>query len=141
MVAPSAFAETVTPPMASPAADLMVPLKSASAKAGAARQNEAAAATARFATTRPHALRIGFSMLMRLIGLAGATALAGFGRGRRCGNCLDVGDDGVDLRRFELDLKTRHVRAAVADDVAHDLGLAAERRARQHRRKRRVGDL
>src|ERR1700730_5332521 len=44
---------------------------------------------------------------------------------------LHIGDDGVDLVWVEMVLEARHVRRAVADDLAHHGFLAAERVLRQ----------
>src|ERR1700734_345125 len=135
MVPPSGLADTVTPPMVLPSGDLTVPLKSASAKAGT--ETRIAATAERVATIKPR--RIGFSMI-----LVGIARRAGFDR-RRCvgrrGNGFDIGDDGVDLRRLEVIFEARHARRAVADDLAHDVGLAAERIHRQHRRILRAHQL
>src|SRR5712691_925112 len=66
----------------------------------------------------------------------------GSGRGwwwRRHG--LEVGNDGVDLRRLELILESRHARRAVGDDVAHDLVAAAGGILGQRRTILSAGDL
>src|SRR5580704_4064042 len=135
MVPPSGLADTVTPPMALPSGDLMVPLNSASAKAGT--ETRMAATAVRVATIKPR--RIGFSMV-----LVGVARRAGFDRRRRVGrrgNGFDIGDDGVDLGRLEVIFEARHARRAVADDFAHDVGLAAERVHRQYRRILRAHQL
>src|SRR6266853_5399605 len=45
---------------------------------------------------------------------------------RRDGQRFQIGDDGIDLVGLEMILETRHVRRAVADDLAHHGFLAAE---------------
>src|ERR1700730_11792080 len=95
MVPPSGFADTVTPPMALPSDDLMVPLNSASAKAGT--EIRMAAMAVRFAMMRPR--RMGFSIF--LVGIARRAGFDGRRRVGRRGNGFDVGDDGVDVRRPE----------------------------------------
>src|ERR1700681_1418664 len=127
MVPPSGLADTVTPPMALPSDDLMVPLNSASAKAGT--EIRSAPTAVRVGTTEPR--RRWVSIL-----LVGMRRRAGFDRRRsvgRCGNGFDIGDNGVDLGRLELIFEARHARRAVADRLAYDVGLAAERVHRQYR--------
>src|SRR6202035_4794342 len=127
MVPPSGLADTVMPPMALPSDDWMVPLNSASAKAGT--EIRIAATAVRLVTTKPR--RMGFSIV-----LVGIARRSGFDRWRsvgRRGNGFDIGDDGVDLSRLEVIFEARHARRAVADRLAHDVGFAAERVHRQHR--------
>src|SRR5580704_17519864 len=121
MVPPSGLADPVMPPMALPSDDLMVPLSSASAKAGT--DIEIAATAVRVVTITPR--RMGFSRV--LVGVARRAGFDGRRRAGRRGNGFDIGDDGVDLGGLEVIFEARHARRAVADHLAHDVGLAAER--------------
>src|ERR1700728_2411030 len=110
MVPPSGLADTVAPPMALPSDDLIVPLNSASAKAGTATR--IAAMAVRFVTIKPR--RMAFSVF-----LVGVARRAGFHRRRRVGrrgNGFDIGDDGVDFGRLEVIFEGRHARRGVADE-------------------------
>src|SRR5262245_20311865 len=118
MVWPSAFADTVTPPKTSPAADLTVPLSTTSA-ARAANADVIAMRTVQPANAH--------SFLMALLLVSALPRLGG----RRRRNGFDVGDDGVDLARLEMVAEPRHARCAVGDHLAHHVGLAAERLLRQ----------
>src|ERR1700722_16185075 len=103
---PPGLAHTGMPPMALPSDDLMVPLNSASAKAGT--ESRIAATAVRVVTIKPR--RMGVSIF-----LIGITRRAGFDRGRsvgRRGNGFDIGDDGVDFGRFEVIFEARHARRA-----------------------------
>src|SRR5215470_3000344 len=115
-VAPAALADTVTPPIFSPAAEATVPLSSASA-AGAVVGTAASPAMA------SHPARI---FLMTC--LPGCRSPSGRRR-----NGLQIGDDGVDLRRLELIFEAWHAARAVADDAAHHLVAAARGIPRQGR--------
>src|SRR6266852_5896594 len=126
MVAPSALAETVTPPILSPAADVMVPNRSASARTSAVDETSAA--------TRPASVRPARFMkrlpCMRLIGSARRRI---WRHGRRSRNGLQVGRDGGDLRLVEMVLEPGHARRAVGEHLAHHAFLPAERVLRQRR--------
>src|SRR6185295_15522145 len=124
MVVPSAFAETATPPIFSPAAELMVPDRMPSAAAGSAQDISNA--------TRPV---LPSSFFMGRLSLVSA-------RGRRRRHGLEVGDDGGDLRRFELIFESRHARRAVADHLPHHVFASARRIPGQRWTiERRRGDL
>src|SRR5690348_5031939 len=115
--------------MALPSADLTVPLRSALAKAGAATRTRASAV----ARTKLRVRRI--ERLPLLIGAGRGTGLAGGWRRRFGGrrNGFDVCDDGVDLGGLERVFEARHARRAVADELAHGVGVAAKRIHRQRR--------
>src|SRR3954468_173724 len=122
MVPPCGFADTMTPPIASPADDLMLPLRMASAAwAGAGAASSATANT----------------LIPRIKDVLRMASLLRCGRG----NGLEIGDDGVDLRRLEMMLEARHARRAIADHLAHDIVLPAERLARQRRAVQRARQL
>src|SRR5712692_9940674 len=55
------------------------------------------------------------------------------GARRRDRQRFEIGDDGIDLVGLEMILEARHVRRAVADDLAHYGLLAAERVLREIR--------
>src|SRR5579859_2680204 len=137
IVPPCGLAETVTPPMALPSADVTVPLSRPLAKAGAAAKMRASAVA--LARIR---LRVGrIERLPLLIGAGRGAGLAG-GRRRRFGgrrNGFDVGDDGVDLGGLEGVFEARHARRAVADELTHGVGVAAKRVHRQLRAVLRTG--
>src|SRR5438094_4428790 len=113
MVAPSALAETVTPPIFSPAADVMVPARSASAQA---------ALDARVATAMAIALAPAnwvFMALLRCSVVWRSLSLTRGGRHReglvadRQG--LHIGREGGDLVGTIGVLERRHARRAVGD--------------------------
>src|SRR5712691_7466523 len=126
MVAPSALAETVTPPILSPAADVMVPDRSASARTSAV--DETSAAT-RVASEKP----AHFMKRLPCMQLVGSARRRIWRHGRRSRNGLQVGRDGGDLRLVELMLEARHARRAVGDHLAHHRFLSAARVLRQRR--------
>src|SRR6476661_163928 len=107
MVAPSALAETVTPPIVSPAADLIEPerMTSAANAAGTFIVSAKPATAARLATFRMCFIaRSPLARSMRSGGCGGRRR-----RGRRR-QSLDVGDDRVDLIGREMILEARHIR-------------------------------
>src|SRR5689334_21685911 len=143
MVAPSAFAETVTPPSLSPAGPAIAPDRIASAAWAGTSIVVVASAATRPASLTParviECLPVGLAVV--LIGLA-AFAL---GRRRRLGRARrhgpEIGRDGGDLRLAEVVLEARHARRAVGDDLAHAVLVAARRFAREHRGELRRGEL
>src|SRR6185436_846184 len=122
MVPPAGFADTMTPPIASPADDLMLPLRIASAALSRT-------GTPRSATTNAPTARV--NGVLRMASLLRC--------GRRDG--FQVGDNGVNLRRLEMVLEARHARRAVADHLAHHSVLPAERLPRQRRPIQRARQL
>src|SRR5262245_16007998 len=98
MVCPSALAETVTPPIGSPDADLIVPLSTTSAAAALHGRRAA----------RPSANRLANAKHRRFV--MASLLVAGLALRRRHG--LEVGDDGVDLGAVEMMLESRHARGA-----------------------------
>src|SRR4051812_44098882 len=146
MVEPSALAETVMPPSASPPADLMAPDRIWSA-ACASIGTSAVVASAR-ASRAPAAVRgllscmvsspnrICFSCFRSLVASA---RLAAFGR--RLRQLPEISHDGGDLVGIEVVLEARHPRRAVRDHVAHDVLTPAGRGHRQHRAELLRGDL
>src|SRR3954453_18771307 len=112
----------MTPPIACPSDDLMLPFMTMSAAlsvVGAASRAAAIAAPARI------------DRVLVMVSL--------LRRGRR--DCLEIGDDGVNLRRREMMPETGHSRRAVADDLSHHVVLPAERLARERRPVERAGQL
>src|SRR5438067_2607740 len=105
------FADTVTPDIFSPFAETIVPLRRLSACASVV------------ASSSESTRRIGPP---RLIGT---------------GNGLEIGNDRIDLCWFEVIPEARHLGAAVADEGAHRLVVAAERRARKCRAVLHAGRL
>src|SRR5260370_21830042 len=132
MVAPSGLAETVTPPIFSPAADVMAPLRMASAaKAGAKGGTRAVMRAAAMQADRVNRVVSSFEFL--LIGAwaaAGARRRGGGRRRRRHG--LEIGHDRVDLGRLEMNLEAGHARRAVGYHLAHHARVAALRVAGDH---------
>src|SRR5215475_7617046 len=126
MVAPSALAETVTPPIFSPDADVMVPARSASAQAALA----ARVPTAMAITLVPASCRAVIIMaFLRGRSLRNSLLLTCGGRHReglvahRQG--LHIGRDGGNLVGVVGVLESRHARRAVGDDLADRLLAAA----------------
>src|SRR6185295_19692434 len=113
MVVPSAFAETATPPIFSPAAEVMVPDRMPSAAAGSAQDIS-------------NATRLVWpsSFFMGRLSLLSARAC-------RRWHGLEIGDDRGDLRRLELIFETRHARRAIADHLPHHVFAPARRIAGQ----------
>src|SRR5215831_28505 len=104
MVAPSALAMTVTPPIFSPDAEVTAPDRIASAATAGT------VASARSATDADRMNRMGRLLVERCsvgIGAAAAAPRRGRARGiRRHG--LQIADDRVDLLRLEVVFKARH---------------------------------
>src|ERR1700722_16810970 len=138
MVAPSALAETVTPPSFSPVADVIEPLSSASAACAEIGTRAVAAnpAAAIAASVKPFACRMSSSPFGVLI----RSARDRRGRGRRW-HGFQIRNDGTDLGGLELKLEARHPRRPIADDLAHDVLLTVERVLRQDRTILSAGDL
>src|SRR5256885_16037757 len=108
MVCPSALADTLTPPIASPAADLIVPVSRTSA-ASAVTGTKASVRPARtLANVNQGALVMAF--------LPSGSARLGRRLRRRYG--LEVGDDRVDLGALEGMLEAGHRGRAVPADPA-----------------------
>src|SRR6185503_1140278 len=123
MVAPSALADTVTPPMVLPDGDLITPDRIASASAAGATIVMANAAARRTSAC--------------LVMASSPSMFHGHVRLRR--HRLEISDDGVDLRRLELMLEARHVRGAVRDHLAQHIVASAGAVARQDGPDRRGG--
>src|SRR6266700_3172739 len=119
MVAPAALAETVTPPIFSPAADVTVPVSRASAASAALVAKIAALSAV------ASAIRL---IPMRLRALAMAFLLVVFARRtlrpcrcrlrRRSRHGLEISRDRGDLIGVVGIFEARHARRAVGDDVA-----------------------
>src|SRR5262245_38721800 len=124
MVAPSALAETVTPPIFSPAVDVMVPARSASAQAAL----EARVPTAMAITLAPASCRAVFMAFLRGR-FVRKLSRAGGGRHRerlvahRQGP--HIGRNGGDLVGAVGILEGWHARRAIGDDRADRLLAAA----------------
>src|SRR5262249_31174016 len=118
MVLPSALAETVTPPIFSPTADVTMPLRMTSpAKAGAGR----------VVSNAMRAIVETCARVLRVSPWNFRSAL--FSRRQR----LQIGGNCVDLSRREMMLEAWHAWRAVCDHLAHEFSPAVERLARQHR--------
>src|SRR6266851_3870691 len=139
MVAPSALAETVTPSSFSPAAEVIDPLSSASAARADIGMNAVAAnpAAAMAAKVKPFVFPRLFACLFAcLMAFSLRVPIRSSRRWRgwiRGWHGFQVRDDRIDLGRLELKLEARHARGSVADELAHDVLLAAERVLRQDR--------
>src|SRR5215470_16028310 len=141
MVEPSALAETVTPSILSPAADLIDPLSTTSAAFAEGAKTAKAASARPMAVVAAKLLAIPLAIRLRIM----AGLLIVVSSVRRIGRCgcgrrgdrqgLDVGNDGVDLVGTEMILEARHVRRAAADEFTHDVFLSAQRHPGQQRAK------
>src|ERR1043166_6285521 len=115
---PSALAETVTPPIFSPAADVIAPVRSASACAAPETPSTAAIAIRlepiRLEPIRLEPIRLALLHVMAfsvLVLQVLVTRLEG----------LEIGGDGGDLLCTVGVFEARHARRAVRDGLAHDL--------------------
>src|ERR1700733_12000752 len=120
MLEPAALAETVTPPIFSPAAEVTVPLSSASAADAAEHMPGAIALDASMMASRREAVRLrAFAMgslliliivLIVVVGRALRGGRGGHGGGKR--HDRQIGRDGGDLAGVVGGFEARHARRA-----------------------------
>src|SRR5262245_62674676 len=120
------FADTVTPPGCSPAAEVIVPLRMASPAFAPAARLIAAPMTAISVASR-----IPCALVMTLPPVDLVRSARRACRSGRSGYGFQVRNDRFDLCGLEMVFEARHAGGAIADDLPHHRFLSARRILRQ----------